>query len=112
MITTAQTRYREAPLGVTLARAEGGGAKLKAKLAGMAIDLEFRSDNTFSLSIKGGPEPISTGGTFKTGFGGLVLTKTTVDGKPAAASELRVKSPDRATMELTLAGETVILKPR
>lgn len=106
---TAIWQYDEAR---TVARAEGGGAALKAKLAAMVIDLQFRSDNTYSLKITGGPEPTSAEGTFKSSFGGMVLLKTVVDGKLVTPTELHVKSPERGTMELTMAGNTIILKRR
>ena len=106
---TAVWQYDEAR---TVLRAESGGAALKAKLAGMTIDLQFRSDNSYSLSIKGGPAPISAEGTFKTKFGGMVLSKTVVDGKPVTPSDLHLKSPTRDALELSVDGYTVLLKQR
>ena len=96
----------------TVKRAEAAGAKTKVALSGMVIDLEFRDDNTYSLKITGGPEPMSTEGTFKPSFDSIILVRKFVDGKPVPPTETHVKSPDRGTLEMSVSMYDVILKPR
>ena len=62
-------------------------AAAKTALEGLDIVLEMRTDNTFSLTIKGGPQAQVSTGTYKSGFDNIFLVRKTIDGKPAPADD-------------------------
>jgi hypothetical protein len=106
---TGSYRYDEQ---ATLVRADATREATKKALAGLSAALEFRSDNTYTLSVRGGPKPIESTGTFKSAYGYMSLFPKVLDGKTVSdpsAVEIRAKAPDRASLELNVAGETVVL---
>jgi hypothetical protein len=96
----------------TMKRAdEAQKAWTRKHMEGVAVTLEMYPDNTFKLSVTGGDAPTAATGRYKSGFGEVVLVRSTVDGKPVAAAdaELHLKSPDRSQLELDVAGLTAVL---
>ncbi len=97
----------------TVKLADVAGPKTKVALAGMVVDLQFRDDNSYSLSITGGPAPTTSAGTFKSGYDGVLLVASTVDGKPVSPPvERKLRAPERGTLQLSMGVYDVVLKRR
>jgi hypothetical protein len=110
--TTGAWKYDEQASVDRTGDSKKAGDILKRALSGMTATLEFHRDNTYRLTIAGGPDPREETGSFKSGNGMMVLSPKIRNGQAvAASSDYNLKAPDSKHLELNLKGHTAVLIP-
>ena len=111
--TTGAWKYDEAASVERAGDSKGMAANIRKTFAGMTAALEFHRDNSYHLTIAGGPDPREETGTFKTGNGNMVLNPKNRNGAAVdpTASEYTLRAPDSKHIELTLKGFPAVLIP-
>ena len=111
--TTGAWRYDEDASAKRVGDSVNGIAIMKRKFAGMVGALEFHRDNTYHLTITGGPAPTEQTGTFKAGNGEMVLNPKIVDGQTVnpTEAEVHIHAPDAKHLEVILKGFTAVFTP-
>lgn len=111
--TTGAWKYDEAATVERAGDSAGAAAKLRQRFAGMTVSLEFHRDNSYRLTITGGPDPRDEAGSFKSGNGQMVLNPKQRNGQPVnpTENEYNVRAPDSQHIELTLKGYSAVLIP-
>ena len=111
--TTGAWKYDEAASVERAGDSKPMAANIRRTFAGMAATLEFHRDNSYHLTITGGPDPRDETGSFKSGNGNMVLNPKNRGGAAVdpTANEYTLRAPDSKHMELTLKGFTAVLVP-
>ena len=87
-------------------------ASLAEHLKGVAVTLEFRGDNSFTMVVVGTDKPGTTEGSFRSGNGEMILVPNKVNGAAVpnpAAAEVHLRAPDSDRIEMKIAGVTAVL---
>lgn len=111
--TTGAWKYDEEATVARAGDSAGAAAKLKQRFSGMAVSLEFHRDNSYHLTITGGPDPRDEAGSFKSGNGQMILNPKQRNGQAVnpTETEYNLRAPDSKHLELTLKGYSAVLTP-
>lgn len=97
-------------------RAEAGNRDaLRKRFEGIAVVLELRTDNSFTLTVTGGSDAQVSTGSYKSGYDEIFLYRTVRDGKPAAEADRgawRLRSPAGKTIDIQLSSLVAVLTRR
>jgi hypothetical protein len=97
-------------------RAEAGNREaVRKRFDGISVVLELRSDNSFTLTVTGGPDAQTSTGTYKSGYDAIFLYRTARDGKPVAEADRgawRLRSPAGKLIEVELSSMLAVLTRR
>jgi hypothetical protein len=111
--TTGAWKYDEAASVERAGDSKGLAANIQKTFGGMTGTLEFHRDNSYHLTLTGGPEPRDEAGSFKSGNGEMVLNPKSRNGAPVdpTVNEYRIKAPDSKHLDLTIKGFPAVFTP-
>ena len=84
-------------------------AWVKKHLEGLTVDLECRADGTYVLKVTGGDHPGETHGTYKAGWGEVILFEDAGSGGKKSDG-LHLKGPDKDHLRIVVGGLRATLR--